>query len=155
MTRWERWCLHLAALLTGATGLLYGWLRYFGQRPGEFGLEPNPLQAVLQHLHVLTAPLMVFILGVWVRGHVLPMWRGGRLNGRMSGVFLVSTLVPMVLAGYAVQVVVDPNWRTAFAWIHGMASLVFLVAYGAHLGASLRIPGTAATGRQEASLNPS
>ncbi len=132
MTGVERWSLHLAALLTGATGLLYGWLRYFGQRAGEFGVEPHPLQATLQHLHVLAAPLLVFALGMVVRAHVLPMWRNGRHGGRASGVLLALILAPMVLSGYAVQVAVEPQWRLAFAWVHGATSLLFLLAYGVH-----------------------
>ena len=132
MTALERWSLHLSALLTGTTGLVYGWLRYFGQRPGEFGVEPSPLQALLQHLHVLAAPLLVFSLGMLVRGHVLPMWRGGRPGGRRSGITLALILAPMVLSGYALQVAVDPRWRLAFAWIHGVFSLLFMAGYFVH-----------------------
>ena len=65
----ERWSLHLGALLTGLSGLAYGWLRYYGRVPGEFGIEPHPLQGLVQHFHVLTAPLLLFALGMAVRGH--------------------------------------------------------------------------------------
>lgn len=132
MTTLERWSLHLSALLTGITGLLYGGLRYYGQHPGEFGVEAHPLQATLQHLHVLAAPLLVFTLGMLVRGHVVPMWRNGRPGGRASGVFLALILAPMALSGYAVQVAVEPQWRLALAWVHGITSLLFLLAYGVH-----------------------
>lgn len=155
MTTLERWSLHLAALLTGATGLLYGWLRYYGQRRGEFGLEAHPLQGSLQHLHVLAAPLLVFALGMLVRGHLLPKWRGGKPAGRRSGIGLVLILGPMVLSGYAVQVAVDPTWRLALAWVHGVTSLLFLAGYGVHQlmalaqGRSVEVPDA------DASLNPS
>lgn len=122
----------MAALLTGASGLLYGWLRYYGQHMGEFGVEAHPLQATLQHLHVLAAPLLVFTLGMLVRGHVLPMWRNGKHGGRASGILLALILAPMMLSGYAVQVAVEPSWRLTFAWIHGVTSLLFLLAYGVH-----------------------
>lgn len=155
MTALERWSLHLAALATGTTGLIYGWLRYYGQRVGEFGVEPHPLQAALQHLHVLAAPLLVFALGMVVRGHVLPMWRNGRPGGRASGVLLALILAPMVLSGYAVQVAVGPNWRLAFAWIHGVTSLLFLAGYGAHQLAALRHPRSIKISEGDVSLNPS
>lgn len=155
MTSLERWSLHLAALLTGATGLLYGWLRYYGQRAGEFGLEAHPLQATLQHLHALAAPLLVFALGMLVRGHVLPMWRSGRHGGRASGILLALILAPMVLSGYAVQVVTEPKWRLAFAWVHGVLSLLFLVGYGVHQLAALKQPRVAEEPNGEVSLNPS
>ena len=133
MTNLERWSLHLAALLTGATGLLYGWLRYYGQRAGEFGLEAHPFQATMQHLHVLAAPLLVFTLGMLVRGHVLPMYRSGRITGRATGLMLVMGLALMVLAGYGVQVVMHPEARVVLAWLHGVSSVVFLSIYCVHM----------------------
>jgi hypothetical protein len=155
MTSLERWSLNFAALLTGATGLLYGWLRYYGQHAGEFGVEAHPLQATLQHLHVLAAPLLVFALGMLVRGHVLPMWRSGRPGGRASGIVLALILAPMALSGYAVQVAVEPRWRLAFAWVHGVLSLLFLAGYGFHQLAALRQPRIAEAMDGEVSLNPS
>lgn len=129
----ERWSLHLSALLVAGTGLLYGWLRYFGQRAGEFGPEAHPLQALLQHLHVLSAPLLVLALGMILKGHVEPLFRGGRMKPLGTGALLLSGLAPMILGGYAVQVVVDPEWRRIWAWVHGLSSLLFLAAYLAHL----------------------
>lgn len=133
MSRLERWSLHVSALLTGATGLLYGWLRYFGQSAGEFGPEPQAIQGLLQHLHVLAAPLLTFALGMVVRGHLLPMWRSGRTVGRISGLFVALVLTPMIFCGYAVQVATGLGWRTVFAWGHGLTSLLFLSAYFVHL----------------------
>lgn len=155
MTRLERWSLHLAALFTGATGLIYGWLRYYGQHEGEFGPEAHPLQGLLQHMHVLAAPLLVFALGMLVRGHVMPMWRSGRPAGRASGFLLAFILAPMVLSGYAVQVAVAPAWRLAFAWVHGASSLLFLAGYGVHLLAPLRLTRSRGLLEADASLNPS
>lgn len=129
----ERLSLHLSALLTGASGLLYGWLRYFGQRVGEFGPEPHPLQGLLQHLHVLAAPLLVFALGMVVRGHVLPRLRGAQPGGRATGLFLALVMTPMALSGYGIQVVTEPATRGVLAWVHGITSLLFLAAYGVHV----------------------
>lgn len=133
MNALERWSLHLAALATAGTGLLYGWLRYFGQRAGEFGPEAHPLQGTFQHLHVLSAPLLVLALGVVLKGHIDPLARAGKLRAWGTGAFLLAGLAPMILGGYAVQVVVDPHWRTLWAWIHGVSSLLFLGAYLSHL----------------------
>lgn len=132
MNRLDRWVLHLAALLAGGTGLAYGWLRYFGERAGEFGPEAHPWQPATQHLHVLVTPLLVFALGMVVRGHLLPMLRAGRALGRRSGLLLGAVLAPMVLGGYGVQVVVDPGLRRVLAWVHGVPSLLFLGAFGVH-----------------------
>ena len=128
----ERWSLHLGALLTGLSGLVYGWLRYYGLVQGEFGIEPHPLQGLVQHLHVLAAPLLLFALGMAVRGHLATKLRTGTREGRRTGLGLGLLILPMVAAGYLVQVVTAPVWRLAFAWVHGVTSLLFLFAYLVH-----------------------
>lgn len=150
MTPLERWSLHLTALLTAATGLLDGGLRWFGQRMGEFGPEPHPLLGLAQHLHVLAAPALVFTLGVLVRGHLWPRLRGGPA-GRGTGLAVAFFMAPMVGSGYAVQVAVDPAWRTAFSWTHGISAGLFLLAYAGHalrtLLALRTVPEATALGR--------
>lgn len=128
----ERWSLYLGALLTGLSGLAYGWLRYFGQVQGEFGIEPHPLQGLVQHLHVLAAPLLLFALGMMVRGHLYTKLKAGTREGRRTGIGLGFLILPMVGAGYLVQVVTVPTWRLSFAWVHGVASLLFLIGYLGH-----------------------
>lgn len=128
----EHWSLRLGALFTGLSGLAYGWLRYYGRVQGEFGLEPNHLQGLVQHLHVLAAPVLLFSLGMTVRGHLAMKLRTGAREGRHTGLGLSLLILPMVAAGYLVQVATAPAWRLAFAWVHGVASLFFLVAYLAH-----------------------
>lgn len=148
MSAIERLFLHMAALVTAGSGLLYGWLRYFGRRAGEFGPEPHPLQAMLQHLHVLAAPMLVLALGMVLKGHVQPLVGDGRLRPGVSGALLLAGLAPMVLGGYAVQVCTDPAWRSAWAWVHGLASVLFLVAYLVHLARGTQ-PETSALMRPE------
>ncbi|HJW07986.1 MAG TPA: hypothetical protein VJ483_00025 [Holophagaceae bacterium] len=131
--------MNLTALLTAATGLGYGWLRYFGQVQGDFGPEPHHLQPLLQHLHVLTAPLLLFTLGVIVRGHLWTKLRSGRTEARRTGFLIGLLLAPMVLSGYGVQVATDAGWRTGLAWVHGISSLIFLLAHAAHLFMTWRL----------------
>ncbi len=128
----ERWNLHAGALLAGVSGLIYGWLRYYGRVAGEFGPEPHPLQGLVQHLHVLTAPLLLFALGMTLRGHFASKLRQGHRDGRRSGLALALLILPMVAAGYLVQVAVGPVWRWVFAWVHGLTSLAFLAFYLGH-----------------------
>lgn len=139
MSPLERWSLHIAALLTAATGLLDGGLRWFGQRMGEFGPEPSPWLGLAQHLHVLVAPLLVFTLGLLVRGHLWARLRSGP-EGRRTGLAVAFLIAPMVFSGYAVQVAVDPAWRTAFSWAHGLSAGLFLLAYGGHVLRTLLAP---------------
>ena len=138
MSPLEKWSLHLAALLTGATGLADGLLRWFGTRNGEFGPEPHPWLGNAQHLHILVAPALLFCLGMMVRGHLQPRLRQGE-PGRTSGLRLASLIAPMVVSGYLVQVATSPALRTCYAWVHGLSSAGFLLAYGAHLALQSQI----------------
>lgn len=139
MSPLERWSLHVTALLTAATGLLDGGLRWFGQRMGEFGPEPSPWLGLAQHLHVLVAPLLVFTLGVLVRGHLWARLRGGA-GGRRTGLGIAFLLAPMVFTGYAVQVATDSAWRTALSWTHGISAGLFLLVYAGHVLRTLLAP---------------
>ncbi len=132
MNRFERWSLHLAALATAGTGLLDGLLRWFGERAGEFGPEAHPWLGVAQHLHVLVTPVLVFTLGMMVRGHLWSRLQTGG-EGRRTGLGAAFLIAPMVISGVGIQVVTSPAWRTGLAWFHGFASGAFLLAYFGHL----------------------
>ncbi len=132
MSPLERWSLHLAALATAGTGMMNGLLRWFGARVGEFGLEPHPWLGLTQHLHILVAPFLVFTLGMMVRGHLWPRL-GRTLEGRRTGLGAAFLIAPMVLSGYAIQVVTQPAWHSGLAWAHGISAGTFLLAYFAHL----------------------
>ena len=129
----ERRALHLATAGAALTGAVYGWFRYFGQRTGDFGPEPSPWQSTWHHAHVLAAPLLLFMLGVAVRGHLLMKLRAGGKEGRRTGLALGLLIAPLVLSGYGIQVVSDARWHVALAWIHGLSGLVFTSGYLIHL----------------------
>lgn len=133
MRAWERRALHGAAAAAAITGGVYGWFRYFGQRMGDFGPEPSAWQGAWHHLHVLTAPLLLFMLGVTVRGHLLMKLRAGGREGRRTGLVLGLLIAPMALSGYGIQVVTDARWHVALAWVHGLSGLVFTAGYLIHL----------------------
>ena len=132
MKRLERWSLRIGFGLGALTGLVYGVLRYFGSVKGEFGPEQNPWQPFWQHAHVLAAPLLLFALGIAVRGHVSGMLGHGVRRGRPTGLMLAALGAPMVLGGYAVQVVTAAGVRAALGWIHAAVGALFAVIYLAH-----------------------
>lgn len=138
MRAWERRALHGAAAAAALTGGVYGWFRYFGQRMGDFGPEPSAWQGAWQHLHVLAAPLLLFMLGITVRGHLMMKLRAGGREGRRTGLVLGLLIAPMALSGYGIQVVTAQSWHLALAWIHGVSSLIFTTGYLAHLAAIWR-----------------
>ena len=114
MRRLERWSLRIGFFLGGLTGVVYGWLRYFGSVKGDFGPEPSPWQPFWQHAHVLAAPVLLFALGVAVRGHVQGMLGRGVRRGRRTGlVLLVVAATPQEAKILARAKVLDGKCWTA------------------------------------------
>lgn len=132
MKVFERWSLLAGFVLAGLTGGVYGWLRYWGGVQGDFGPEPSPWQPFWQHAHVLAAPVLLFALGVAVRGHVQGMLNRGVRRGRRIGLILLVISVPLVLGGYAVQVVTAAGARNALGWSHAALGALFVALYAFH-----------------------
>ena len=146
MTPGETRFTHLAVLLVGGTGLVYGWMCYLARPDDPFAVVNHPWQPDLQHLHVLMAPLLVFGLGLLWRNHVWVKVRSRAGRQRWSGLVLLGLLVPMAATGYFVQVTVDEGWRAVWVWTHGISSCVFLLFYVGHMFAARR---QVSTGRSE------
>ena len=132
MTRQERGLQYLANLLVGGTGLLYAAMRYFMEPVDEWAVVNHPWQPAVQHLHLLTAPLLVFACGLIWRRHVVDHWRrAARL--RRSGPGMALLFLPMIASGYLLQVTVAPGWRQAWVVLHVATSAVWVLAFLVHL----------------------
>ena len=131
--RFEKGLLGLATLLTAATGILFGAMKYLLRPPDPFSVINHPWQPALLSAHVLAAPLLLFGMGLIAREHILGRYRDPRARkGRQTGILASVILIPMVASGYLVQVLVSRQWRSAVGIFHLGAGLVFLAAYGAH-----------------------
>lgn len=132
MTRTEAWLQHVANLLVGGTGVVYAWMSYVSEPMDEFAVVNHPWQPAVQHLHVLTAPLLVFACGlIWSR-HVWKRVRSGFRGRRPTGLALAASVWPMVVSGYLIQVTVEEHWRTAWIWVHVVTSVLWLAGYCVH-----------------------
>ena len=131
MTRLQLIILQIANLAVAGTGLVYAWMRYVVRSTDEWAVVNHPLQPLLQHLHVLAAPLLIFAVGLIWSGHVVAKLRNGRPN-RAAGIGLVALFLPMAASGYLLQVAVDPEWRERWIWVHVVASLAWIAAFVVH-----------------------
>jgi len=131
VSRLTAWFTHLAALLVGGTGLAYGWARYFGQPADEFAIG-HPAEPHLMHAHIVLAPLLIFACGLLWRDHVWKRVASGFPKRRHTGLVIFATAWPMILSGVAIQAAVDDDWRLIWAWIHGIASVLWVLGYAAH-----------------------
>lgn len=127
MSRALAWFVHLSNILVGVTGLVYAWMRYAMEPSDPYAVVAHPLQPLVQHLHVWTAPLLVFAIGLIWQQHVWRHWRRGRSGGRRSGLALMASAAPMIASGYLLQTAVTPTWRTAWIALHLAASAVWIV----------------------------
>ena len=131
MSRGHAVFLHLANLAVCGTGLVYAWMSYLLQPADEWAVVNHPWQPMVQHLHVLSAPLLVFAIGVIWSVHALAKLKNGR-RGRASGLGLMALFLPMAASGYLLQVAVDPEWRRRWVVIHVASSLLWVAAFAAH-----------------------
>ena len=137
MSRFDRLLLQLSTLLVGGTGLVYAWMLYLVTPADPYAVVNHPWQPQIQHLHVLTAPLLVFAAGFIWRCHIWKQIRLGTPQGRASGLSLALTLVPMIASGALIQTAVDASWRQAWVVVHLVSSGLWVVGFLVH---QLRTP---------------
>lgn len=140
MTRSQVVFLQIANFVVSGTGLAYAWMRYLVEPPDEWAVVNHPWQPLVQHLHVLAAPLLLFAVGLIWSGHIVVKLSNGRVN-RASGFGLTALFLPMAASGYLLQVAVDAQWRERWVWVHVAASLLWIAAFVVHqIGAVSRTP---------------
>jgi len=123
-------------LLVGGTGVVYAAMRYWMSPADEWAVVNHPWQPLVQHLHVLVAPLLVFACGLIWQRHVSPRWKSDpRLLGSGPGLAMVFT--PMIVSGYLLQTSVSEGWRQTWIVVHVVASTVWLVVTAVHTRASV------------------
>jgi hypothetical protein len=132
VNRFESLMTQLATVLVGGTGVVYAVMRYVLDPADEWSVVNHPWQPHVQHLHVLTAPLLVFAVGLMWSTHIRPSLRNGGRRGRVTGLGLAVSFVPMVVSGGLIQTAVDPTWRSVWIGLHLAASAMWLLAWVAH-----------------------
>ena len=138
MNRVTAWSLHTSTLLVGGTGIVYAWMRYFTAPADEFAIVGHPWQPHVQHLHLWTAPLLVFGIGLIWRDHIWRHYSRGVRDRRRSGLSLLLGCAPMIVSGYLIQTAVGDVWRQAWIALHLVASGLFLLGYSVHMIKPLR-----------------
>jgi len=133
MSRFEAWCLHVANLLVGGSGLLYALVLYGLEPADEFSLVNHPAQPHLLHVHLWTAPLLVLAVGAVWRSHAWACTRYGVGSRRGSGRVLIASALPMILSGYFLQTAVEPGWQQAWRIVHLAASSLWLAGALVHV----------------------
>ena len=138
MKPWERWVVEGANLLVAGTGLVYAVMLHLLSPVDEWAVVNHPWQPQVQHLHVLTSPLLVFACGLIWQRHVASHLRRGERQGRATGKGLLLALAPMVLSGYLIQTTVTESWRQVWIVVHLIASTAWILTFAVHAVRALR-----------------
>ncbi|MBL7715109.1 MAG: hypothetical protein JNL01_06535 [Bdellovibrionales bacterium] len=130
---------HIANALVGISGLVYAYARYLAEKPpSEFGNPVHPWEESLRVAHLITAPVLVFAVGLIWNSHVMAQFHQSRAKRRRSGLAMMGNALPMVFSGYLIQTAVLENWRRAWIWIHLITAGLWIFAYLAHLRGPLK-----------------
>lgn len=124
MTRFQRWLLYASTIAATVSGVTYFWLRRFVEPADSWAVVNHPLEPWALKVHVLTAPLMLFAVGLITTQHIWRSLRSSLPTGRRSGVIGAALFGPLVLSGYLIQTVTDALVLEALGWTHLVLGLV-------------------------------
>ncbi len=133
MKRWAAVLNHVACLLVGLSGVAYGVMKYFMAGTDPDSRAGHPWQQPVLKVHVLTAPFLIFALGLVFSSHALKRLQGGEDPGRTSGAGLLALASPLVLTGPLIQILTGDAARQWTGWVHAALGAVYLLVYAAHL----------------------
>lgn len=137
----ERWSVWLATAAVALTGLVYAWMEYLLEPVESWAAINHPLQPLVLKLHILSAPVLVFALGMIAVRHVWRHLREAARAGRRSGWLMVLLAAPMIVTGYLLQAVTAEGWLFWLAVAHLAAGIGFAVGVLLHRVALPRAAG--------------
>ena len=132
MKPWEIWLSHISTLLVMFSGLAYFWMKYAMATDDPFSIINHPWQPAMLSLHVLVAPVLVFVVGLMVQSHIQKKLKSGESSNRGSGLISIATLPLMIASGYMLQVVTSPLLASIALGIHLVSSSIFVITYVTH-----------------------
>ncbi|MBI4444293.1 MAG: hypothetical protein HY645_00170 [Acidobacteria bacterium] len=137
MSRWESWILHLSMMLVTVSGVAYFWAKYLVKASDPFSVINHPLQPFFLKLHLISAPFLLFIVGILFSSHIAKKLSGGTPSNKRSGIVSLVTFPLMVFSGYLLQIFSDPLFLQISVLTHIASSALFIVAYSIHLAISI------------------
>lgn len=129
MNRFSLYLLHLSFILVGVSGIGYALTRYILPSPDPFR-SVHPLDPLVQRLHVLFSPLLVFAVGNIFYLHALN--KLGEKRKKFSGILLLLSFFPMVVSGSWIQIATKELERKLAVAVHLATALLWLLSYGFH-----------------------
>lgn len=139
MTRFEKILTWSSIAVVSLTGFVYAWMKFLMEPTDPWAVVNHPLQPFVLKLHIVTAPFLVFAIGILFARHILPQLRARARTARLSGTSAAWLIVPMVLSGYLIQAITHATLLQAMVLVHLATGSIFALAAGGHwLSARLR-----------------
>ena len=132
MTTFERWSVWTTTAVATVSGLGFAAIKYLITPDDPFTVINHPLEPWFLKAHVLSAPLMLFAIGMIMLKHVWVHIRNRTKAGKRVGWILFVGLAPMVFSGYAIQVLAIPAWIAVLGVVHLILGAAFAMALAGH-----------------------
>lgn len=137
MTRGTANGIHLLMSTLTATGLLLLWMVFLADPPapedGEFFAIEHTGESTIRAIHILTGPILIFLVGLVWGSHVWARIRNGATARRRTGIILTVLFPLLGLSGYAVQIATDESLRLLLGWGHAIIGVLFAGMFVTHL----------------------
>ncbi len=135
MTGFQRWFLYGSTVVTAVSGITYFVMKRFLEPLDPWAVINHPLEPWALKAHILSAPLMLFAVGLITTQHIWRSLKSSLPTGRHSGRIVSYVFGPLVLSGYLIQVTTSPLTLEVLAWTHLVLGVVGAAAIGVHRGA--------------------
>lgn len=123
--------VHLTSYLTIIHGCLYAIIKYNLQIESEYGFRPHQYQALIQAIHIVLSPLLIFSFGLLWQDHIFPKLKKFKQK-KVTGLSLVILIILMSLTGYLLQISYEEYTRQIFITLHLATSLLWTFFYVFH-----------------------
>ncbi len=132
MTNFQRWLLYGSTVAAAASGITYFVMKRFLEPSDPWAVINHPLEPWALKVHILSAPLMLFAVGLITTQHIWRSLKSSLPTGRHSGRIVSYVFGPLVLSGYLIQAMTSPLTLEVLAWTHLVLGVVGATAIGVH-----------------------
>ena len=132
MTRFQRWFLYSSTAAAATSGVLYFCMKRFLEPVDPWAVINHPLEPWALKVHILSAPVMLFAVGLITSNHIWRSLKSKLPTGRRSGIAATVAFVPLALGGYLIQIVTAPVALEVLSWTHVVLGLTCAWALAAH-----------------------
>jgi hypothetical protein len=132
VTIFQQQLVYISTIAAVISGVLYIGIRTFVEPAEPWAIVNHPLEPWALKAHILTAPLMLFSVGLITARHIIRSLKSKLPTGRQSGMVITVLFGPLALTGYVLQTVISPSVTSILSWVHLILGLICAVSLAIH-----------------------